>query len=54
MKEVSDFRQWTTQIWHQHVSEILSVTGKPAAYTAEEYFNRNKWFLKKVWQEEKR
>jgi hypothetical protein len=53
MKHPSEFRQWTTKMWHEHVKEILSITGRPATYTAREYFARNKYFLKKVWHEEK-
>lgn len=42
----TQFRIWLGHMWQEHQDEILEITGHHCNYTAEDYFRRNKWWLK--------
>lgn len=45
------FRFWVTRKWYEHKREKLSWECKPVTYSQQEWFNKNKWFLKKLYKE---
>lgn len=49
----SPFRVWITNKWYEHKDEV-AVWGGEICGTPEEYFRKYKWFLKTIYQKEKR
>jgi hypothetical protein len=49
MKFASSFRHWCQEKWYQHQDELLSY-GQPVCYSAQEYFNRYKFWLKREYK----
>ena len=45
------FRAWLQEMWYLHILEIEQWTGKSPEYTSQEYFNRNQWWLRKVFRQ---
>jgi len=43
------FRSWVLEMWFFHVEEVLSNDRKIPDYGMKEYFQRNKWFLKRMY-----
>jgi len=41
------FRHWLVTQWLEHVDEVISWTGKAPSYTAEDYFAKYKWWLRR-------
>jgi hypothetical protein len=48
----SAFKQFCTEKWFEHKDEILDWTGNTVGYDAEYYFNKHKWLLKRMFQEQ--
>ena len=46
----SKFRQWITNTWYEHKREVLSWDKKVVDYSQEEWFAKNKWFLKRQYR----
>jgi len=46
----SSFRRWCHEMWFRHSDEVLDWTGKTPEYTATQYFNQYKWWLKREYQ----
>lgn len=46
--QVSAFRMWVNNIWIQNCEEHLTYKENP--YTIKEYWNKNKWFLRKLYK----
>lgn len=44
------FRIWLERMWQEHQDEMLELTGRRCDYTAQDYFQRYKWWLKTVYQ----
>jgi hypothetical protein len=42
----SQFRHWCREKWFEHVDE-LALYREPVQYTAQEYFNKYKYWLKR-------
>lgn len=49
----SPFRSWVTNKWYEHKEEV-AVWGGEVCGSPGEYFRKYKWFLKTVYQKEKR
>lgn len=49
----SPFRVWITNKWYDHREEV-AIWGGEIYGSPEEYFRKHKWFLKTVFQKEKR
>jgi hypothetical protein len=45
-----NFRIWLTERWLEHAEEILAWTGTPPKYTAKDYFQKYKWWLRREYQ----
>jgi hypothetical protein len=46
------FRIWLNNLWYQHKTEVLQLTGHPVQYDANVYFSMYKWWLKQKYKEE--
>ena len=46
------FRQWCNEKYLEYKDEILEWTHRAAEEEAKDYFQRNKWFLKKKYRQE--
>lgn len=46
------FRSWLNQKWLDHKDEVYEMTGKPCDYDLGIYFNKYKWWLKRLYKEE--
>ena len=44
------FRSWLNNMWQEHKKEVLVTTGKPCDYDLGLYFNKYKWWLKKMYK----
>lgn len=47
------FARWLQEMWYLHTKEIEEWTGKIPEYSSQEYFQRNRWWLRnmyRVWQ----
>ena len=44
------FRAWLIEIWQEHSEEVLAWTGKLPTYTASDYFQKYKWWLRREYQ----
>lgn len=42
-----NFRSWCREKWYEHIDELISTTGKQPTYTANEYFVKYKYWLKR-------
>lgn len=49
--QVSAFRLWVQRIWIDNCEEHLTYNENP--YTISEYWNKNKWFLKRLYKDYK-
>lgn len=49
----SEFRLWVTNKWYEHRDES-EAWGCPVNGSSADYFRKYKWFLKTVYQKEKR
>ncbi len=47
----SAFRMWVNNIWFQNCEEHLTYRENP--YTIQEYWNKNKWFLKNLYKNQR-
>jgi len=52
MKKTNSFRSWLNDKWLEHKSEVYAFTGKPCNYELGEYFNKYKWWLRRIYKEE--
>ena len=43
------FRVWLNQLWLEHKDEVYETTGKPCDYDLGLYFNKYKWWLKRMY-----
>jgi len=50
----SEFRQFCNDKWYEHMDELLIWEGSHPKYDSKYFFNRNKWFLKSLYQEQKK
>lgn len=47
------WRNFVSEMWFKHKDEVLLWSGKPVTnYDMEDYFRKNKWFLKKQFKKE--
>lgn len=46
---ISGFRHWCQEKWYEHQEEIAAY-GQPLCYSAQEYFARYKFWLKREYQ----
>jgi len=46
------FRSWLYQKWMEHKDEVYVMTGKPCDYDLGLYFNKYKWWLKRMYKDE--
>lgn len=46
------FRGWLNDRWLEHKDEVLKYTGQPCDYDLGVYFNKYKWWLKKLYKEQ--
>lgn len=44
------FQHWLQEMWYTHIDEMVSVTGKSPVYTAKEYFQQYKWWLRREYR----
>lgn len=44
------FRLWLQEMWYMHQLEIEEWTGKAPGYSAQDYFGRNRWFLRRMYR----
>lgn len=49
----SAFRGWCQDVWHDHLTEVKDWEGKIVNYDTQYWFNKNKWFLKQLYQNRK-
>ena len=47
----SPFRQYITEKWYEHKKEVLTWESKVVDYTQQEWFEKNRWYLKKLYKE---
>jgi hypothetical protein len=53
MGETMKFRQWINEKWFEYKEECLAWRIKtPTCEDGDEYFRKNKWFLKRKYKEE--
>ena len=50
IKTISPFRSFAQNLWEEHKEEIMNWEGTTCAYTSQEYFNKNKWYVKKLYK----
>lgn len=53
MKKPSQFRTWLMEKWVEHKDECFTWTRKFPEYDDKYYFRKHKWFLRKMYREEK-
>jgi len=46
------FRSWLANKWMEHKDEVYEMTGKPCDYDLGLYFNKYKWWLKRLYKQE--
>ena len=44
---MNSFRQWLISQWLDHIDEVIFWTGKVPQYTAQDYFAKYKWWLRR-------
>ena len=44
------FDAWLRFMWEQHCEEVEAWEGRPPCYSAREYFNKYKWWLKREYR----
>lgn len=44
------FSNWCREMWYEHIDEMISLTGKAPVYTAKEYFNKYRWWLRREYR----
>ena len=49
----SSFRQWLTEKWFEHRTEVDAWTGAQPQYGVQEYFQKYKWWLRKEYSQRK-
>ena len=47
-----NFRTWLNAKWLEHKDEVYETTGKPCDYDLGLYFNKYKWWLKRMYKEQ--
>lgn len=47
------FKTWVQNKWFEHKKEVLSWEHKVVDYDFATWFRKNKWFLRKLFKEEK-
>ena len=47
-----NFRTWLNAKWLEHKDEVYEMTGKPCDYDLGLYFNKYKWWLKRLYKDE--
>ena len=50
IKKRSLFKHWVTRKWEEHNYEIRLFEKRPVKRTQKQWFNDNKWYLKKEFQ----
>jgi hypothetical protein len=45
------FRVWLQEMWYLHINEIEQWTGRGPTYNSQEYFTRNKWWLRQAFRQ---
>jgi len=50
-RSMRPFRVFLRQMWEEHKDEVFDWTKSPVTYTPEQFFRKNKWFLKKLYRE---
>ena len=48
-----DFRSWCREKWYEHVEELLTWEGVEPTATAQEYFGKYKWWLRREFRAQK-
>jgi hypothetical protein len=51
MKKNTKFRHWIQEKWYEHKYECLHWK-TPSCEDAQQYFKKNKWFLKSLYKQE--
>lgn len=46
----SDFRSWCNALWQEHKTEVFNWTNKPVNYTSQQFFSKNKWYIKSLYK----
>ena len=46
---MSDFRIWCSAMWEEHRDEVFNWTGKRVDYTSDQFFRKNKLYLKSLY-----
>ena len=49
--EHTGFRAWVNQMWFEHKDEVLQMSRTAVNYDFAEYFQRNRWWLKRTYKE---
>jgi len=49
---IMTFREWLKITWEEHRMEVESYEGKPPNYDMCDYFNKYKWWLKRLYKSE--
>jgi hypothetical protein len=49
-RSASPFRVFLRNMWEEHRDEVLAWTNKPVTYTSEQFFRKNKWYLKTLYR----
>ena len=52
METASKFRHFCNEKWYEHIDEMRVWENTSPNYGSEQYFRRNKWLLKKMYQEQ--
>jgi len=47
-----NFRTWVTDKWYEHRDEVITWTRHPVDYDFSTYFQKNRWTLKRWYQQE--
>lgn len=47
------FSRWLLEIWAEHIDEVLVWEKKIPEYTAQEYFAKYKWWLRREYRHQK-
>ena len=48
------FRDFLRMIWEEHKEEVFNWDGKDPTYDVKDYFNRHKWWLKRLYKQQHR
>jgi len=54
LPDVSPFRLFCRELWEEHRDEVFQWTGTPVTYTSEQFFVKNKWHIRSIFQARKR